>query len=52
MIEWLNWVRENVYQFWSIIGQIGHDVGGNFNIHVWACSGISALEISEQVILC
>ena len=23
----------------SIIVQIGHDVGGNFNIHTWACSG-------------
>ena len=23
----------------DIIVQIGHDVGGNFNIHIWACSG-------------
>ena len=25
--------------FNCIIVQIGHGVGGNFNIHIWACSG-------------
>ena len=28
--------NENAY---DTIVQIGHDVGGNFNIHIWACSG-------------
>ena len=35
-----------------IIVQIGHDVGGNFNIHMWAAQGISLLEIGKKVVLC
>ena len=32
--------------------QTGHDVGGNFNIHIRHAPAISTLEIDEQVILC
>ena len=32
-----------------IMSQLGLDVGGNFNIHIWACSGDFMLEIDEQV---
>ena len=25
--------------YFDVIVQIGHDIGGNFNTHIWACSG-------------
>ena len=37
---------------YSIIVQIGHDVGGNLNIHFGRALSISSLEIGEQVVLC
>ena len=32
--------------------QLGHYVGGNFNIHIGRAPPISSLEIGEQVSLC
>ena len=34
-----------------IVVQIGHDIGGNFNIHIWVCSRESSLETGKRVVL-
>ena len=38
--------------FTDIVVQMGYDVGGNFNIHIWRAPVISSLRIGEQVFLC
>ena len=36
----------------SIVMQMGHDVGGNFNIIFGRASAIVSLHIGKQIILC
>ena len=41
--DYINAVYVNV----SIIGQIGHCIGGNFNIHIWAWSVSPSVQVGR-----